>query len=220
MKASLATLNIRRSVITMASVLALAAGTAVGASAQEASGPREGIKVHGHWIIEVKNPDGTRAQYREFDNHLVTGGGTPLSRILGLQTVPSAWYVWVGNAAANDVCQRGPGIPASCGITTPVGALGTSPSEFFPNLQVTSPPSGPNAGKLVLSGSATSSSTAPSSINYVLTQLRMCPTTLLPGTNCLGSGATQGDVTQTAVSPAIPIQPGQVIQVTVIISFS
>jgi hypothetical protein len=35
-------------------------------------GPQEGIKVHGHWIIEVKNPDGTVVSHREFDNNLVT----------------------------------------------------------------------------------------------------------------------------------------------------
>jgi hypothetical protein len=33
-----------------------------------------GIKVHGHWVLEVKNPDGKLADRREFDNSLVTGG--------------------------------------------------------------------------------------------------------------------------------------------------
>jgi hypothetical protein len=221
MKATLATLSIRRKLITMASALAIAVGTAAGANAQEAAGPREGIKVHGHWIIEVKNPDGTRAQYREFDNHLVAQGGPALAKLLGIQTVPSTWFVWLGSSAGGDICQRAAGIITSCAITTPLGATGGSPNEFFPNLQITAPTSGPNAGKLVFSGSVTSTSPAPSSLGYVLTQLWMCPTTFAAGAGCLTQGLTQqANFTQATVSPAIPIQPGQVIQVTVIISFS
>ena len=220
MQATLATLNIRRTLFTMASVLAIAAGAAVGASAQEAPGPREGIKVHGHWIIEVNNPDGTRAQYREFENALVAQGAGALSRILGLQVVPSTWFVWVGSNTSADICQRVPGVIISCGITTPLGAQGASPTEFFPNLTVTAPTSGPNAGKLVFSGQATSTSPNPSSIGYVLTQMWMCPSTQLPGTGCMSAGITQANITQAQVTPSIPIQPGQVIQVTVIISFS
>lgn len=35
-----------------------------------AKGPQEGIKVHGHWTIVVKNADGTIAARQEFDNAL------------------------------------------------------------------------------------------------------------------------------------------------------
>jgi len=35
----------------------------------------EGIKVHGHWVLELKNPDGKLVERREFNNSLVTGGG-------------------------------------------------------------------------------------------------------------------------------------------------
>jgi hypothetical protein len=34
-----------------------------------------GIKVHGHWVIDVRNPDGTLAEHRDFENSLTTGGG-------------------------------------------------------------------------------------------------------------------------------------------------
>jgi hypothetical protein len=33
-----------------------------------------GIKIHGHWVLEVKNPDGKLVERREFNNSLVTGG--------------------------------------------------------------------------------------------------------------------------------------------------
>jgi len=34
----------------------------------------EGVKVHGHWVLQVKNADGTLGERREFNNSLVTGG--------------------------------------------------------------------------------------------------------------------------------------------------
>jgi hypothetical protein len=33
-----------------------------------------GIRIHGHWVLEVKNPDGKLVERREFNNSLVTGG--------------------------------------------------------------------------------------------------------------------------------------------------
>jgi len=43
-------------------------------------GSQEGIKVHGHWTLEVKNPDGSLARRVEFENNLTTAtnfaGGT------------------------------------------------------------------------------------------------------------------------------------------------
>ena len=35
----------------------------------------EGVRVHGHWLLEVKNADGTLADRREFENSLITSGG-------------------------------------------------------------------------------------------------------------------------------------------------
>jgi hypothetical protein len=34
----------------------------------------EGIKVHGHWVIDVSNPDGTLASHNEFENGLTYAG--------------------------------------------------------------------------------------------------------------------------------------------------
>jgi hypothetical protein len=48
------------------------------ASAKEEGSPKsntpsqQGVKVHGHWVLQVKNPDGTLGDRREFDNSLVT----------------------------------------------------------------------------------------------------------------------------------------------------
>ena len=42
----------------------------------------EGIKVHGHWTIEVKNPDGSVATHHEFENSLQSQGLNLLNSLL------------------------------------------------------------------------------------------------------------------------------------------
>ncbi len=213
-----ATLNIRRTLVTMASAVAVAVASATGAGAQEAAGPREGIKVHGHWIVEVKNPDGTRAQYREFENALLPQGGEALSSILAAQLVPSTWFVQLGSdVSTTNPCALG-AAPVPCISTTSIGAQGASATTHFPTLTISAPTTAPNSGKLVLSGSVTSTYAQPSSIGYVQTRIRMCPASQPAGVACPGS--LEKFFSQAAVSPAIPIVPGQIIQITVIFSFS
>ena len=113
------TSNMRRRLMHMVPVLALALGTTANVAAQGASGPREGIKVQGHWIIEVQNPDGTMAHRREFENRLVPPVVRRLSQILGLAAVPSSWLIWFGDSTGHaNPCIRVTFI-TSCGITTP-----------------------------------------------------------------------------------------------------
>jgi hypothetical protein len=45
-------------------------------SAVPNSANQQGIKVHGHWVLQVKNADGTLGERREFDNSLVTSTAT------------------------------------------------------------------------------------------------------------------------------------------------
>ena len=63
---------------------AIAASTAkpsakLGEEEEDAATPSksgsEGIKVHGHWVLQVKNADGTLGERREFNNSLVASGG-------------------------------------------------------------------------------------------------------------------------------------------------
>jgi len=45
----------------------------------------QGIKVHGHWVLQVKNADGTLGERREFENSLTTvGADISGDQILGL----------------------------------------------------------------------------------------------------------------------------------------
>lgn len=63
-----------------AAAKATAASTAKPAAEEEESAVpnsagAQGIKIHGHWVLEVKNPDGKIVERREFNNSLVTAGG-------------------------------------------------------------------------------------------------------------------------------------------------
>jgi hypothetical protein len=40
------------------------------------------MKVHGHWIIDIKNPDGTLAHHHEFENSIQYDGQNYLVGLL------------------------------------------------------------------------------------------------------------------------------------------
>src|ERR1035438_8313432 len=74
----------------------------------EARGKSEGIKVHGHWVIEIRNPDGSLASRHEFENALVTGiGGGPTALVSLLVPGPgsfsSMWDIELGMNNANGI---------------------------------------------------------------------------------------------------------------------
>jgi hypothetical protein len=81
------------------------------------------------------------------------------------------------------------------------------------DLTVSVPASGPNQDKLVLSGSFTSPDTR--SIFRVISGVTLCPTGT-PG--CL-PGTLGGNFSLKDFDP-IPVQAGQIVQVTVVFSFS
>ena len=64
-------------------------------SAMPNSANQQGIKVHGHWVLQVKNADGTLGERREFDNSLVTSTATS------------------GGGGKRGECLRGPGVGAA-----------------------------------------------------------------------------------------------------------
>jgi len=72
--ANAATVNTARA--TPAATPKSAAEPAAPAKAAETAKPgNDGIKIHGHWVLEVKNPDGKLVKRLEFDNSLVTYDG-------------------------------------------------------------------------------------------------------------------------------------------------
>lgn len=70
------------------------------------SGLNTGIKIHGHWKIVVRNPDGTIATRRDFENSLDLGGIYILPTLLAGAQTPGAWAIALGaqNAGNTGPC--------------------------------------------------------------------------------------------------------------------
>ena len=89
-----------------------------------AKGQHEGITVHGHWVMEVKNPDGTRVSRQEFENALVQPGGAQdlTFLLLGGATMGGYRVILSGSSSSlfTGPCALLDGISTSCNL---VGSL-------------------------------------------------------------------------------------------------
>lgn len=181
------------------------------AASSEGGGQKEGIKVHGHWTIEVRNPDGTLIARREFENALTPEGATTLALVLGLKNMFGEWGITLkGDTNANQPCAfqdlgSGQLVPIPCLITPP-------------DLQVDVPSSGQNANKLVITGQTTAKRDG--NISAVETSVGRCD---LNAPSCSGKGVrfTATPLRDATGQPTtLPLTAGRIIQVTVLISFS
>ena len=77
-------------------------------------GLANGIQVHGRWTIIVRNPDGSIAAKREFENNLMLSGEDLIPAILAGTTVPGGWVVEL----ASDASTEGPCGDVSSGVMT------------------------------------------------------------------------------------------------------
>jgi hypothetical protein len=60
----------------------------------------QGITLHGHWTIDVKNADGTPAQHHEFENQLQYDGTQYLTALLSGYAVAGDYAIYFTNATA------------------------------------------------------------------------------------------------------------------------
>ena len=199
--------------VSAAGIAAQAPGIAPPSGAAPSGGASQGIKVHGHWTIEVRNQDGSLVSRSEFENALapdrgVGGGATLLAQILGSKQVPGTWGIRFHSNGVNTVFG-----PCQGGVTPPNG-FPCGPSEAS-GLTVTTPLAGnpPRAiGTIELSGVFT--------IPYysAANHISAVETTI---TQCNAAGACFPiPLTSHILDPVIPITPRQIVQVNVVISFS
>lgn len=141
-----------------------------------ARGRHEGITVHGHWVIEVKNPDGKVASHSEFENALSSGfvfafagsgpmpsGSSLLSALITAQTMvtPVAWAILL----------EGPSYPAATGAPCTFGPIAAclllqnSPSSILASAASFCPSTGGDSCNLTV----TPLGTAPNFTGFQLT---------------------------------------------------
>ncbi len=161
------------------------------------------VTVHGQWTIIVRNKHHKIVARRHFENALVPSGAAVLARLLSRASGAGSWGVNIGFGAIVDSTNTAPDSP-----------------PFYKNLTVTAPTTGPDANKVVLSGTATPSSDT--TINNVDTYLGEC--TGPPTAGCTSPASSQ--FTHKALDglngdpAAVPVAAGQQVAVTVKLSFS
>lgn len=204
-------------------------------SAEETShrgGQHEGIKVHGHWTIDVRNPDGTLASHREFENSLVQFDGGGLAVLLSRQVSVGAWYVVIvdftsptadlchgafGGNVVGGLCYIGENTPA---FAAQVGSANTDSS----NLVVGT--SGQNAnttGPVILNLSGSVTVPTAGAISGVQSNFLTCPATVSPSaclTTITDNLFSNEAFTRASLSTPVSVAAGQTVAVTVVITFS
>ena len=128
----------------------------------EPEGKREGIKVHGHWVLEIRNANGSLASRHEFENSLATATNTGpvlLSFLLTGQYAAGPWAVYIqlnDLAGTSLVVAESPAVCTLLHNQNPAGG----PCSSTLNVSVGATP-------VVLSGTTTGSPIAGSQIKSV-----------------------------------------------------
>ena len=178
-------------------------------------GSNEGIKVHGHWIINVRNPDGTLVTHREFENALTGLGARTLFSILGRSQKTGFWEIQLlydNDAPFGGIYEPNDELGTADQKTLAI-CIGSSAGPF--NIPCTVEGVTPPSGVFVVGGHFPA--TANGLIGKVATHMGTCPATLA------GPCPTQisrPSFTERLLSPEVSVSAGQIVQVTVAISFS
>ncbi len=105
----------------------------------EPKGQHEGITVHGHWIIEVKNHDGKVVSHREFENSLAPGPGGGANLLAGLAPWPRSdsagvWNVVLSTGFPSSILLSEPSVPCTPASTGPSTTCSNNLTVTVPSL--------------------------------------------------------------------------------------
>jgi hypothetical protein len=185
---------------------------------------RGDIKIHGHWVIDVRNPDGTTVERREFDNAITSFGKAHLANVLLRNFSVAPFMILVGSSSPTGPCQGIPNLanygPNHCFSIHPSSNTGlVPPTAVFPTMTQTV--GGPANSQIILAGSITTRNAG--QIDLVATIQPTCIPSAAP-TSChsLGAGGlfTSHDLRdQQGTLAPIPVVAGQIVQVMVTFSF-
>jgi len=198
-----------RRVLAVVAVMGLVLASCGGAGPEIASGPSEAIQVHGDWTIDVFNTDGTLDQHHEFSNALTSTGEQLLAGLISRESAPGLWHIDLfGNLEEANPCLNQFDTPVACRITE-VGGPGDPGFTSFDLVVELVPTSVAR-----LSGSVTAGRDG--TIGNVRSHLGECPPADSPATPCTTTGSS---FTNTGAGN-VAVAEGQIIQVTVDISFA
>ncbi len=173
--------------------------------------PAENIAVHGHWTVEVRNPDGSLAERREFENALqTTFGEQTLAKLLARTVTLGGWSIVLTAPSSSVVSPftSGPGFIVES--TYP-----RTESNHFKTLTISTPTSGENRNKLVLRGTATAQRDGSIGAVDTLVDVLNAAEARTGPYLMMDTGFTG-----TTLSAPVNLTTGQTVTVTVVIGFS
>lgn len=156
-------------------------------------GSSEGIKVHGHWVIDIRDAEGVLVSHHEFENALSSGGVQTLVLIGSRQVSIGPWRIEAEGTYNYLIYESING--GNLIVQTTGGQTG-----------------------LRLSGSVTAAQAG--AISTVKTWVTWCSGNTSPATCAATPSSIYQQFTETTLSTPINVQQGQSIQVTVNIKFS
>lgn len=190
----------------------------------------EGVKVHGHWKIDVRNPDGTLARRVEFENSLLGNGqgDMMLATFLGGFAVPGDWAILVQNPAicgATEFCQISTSATGriSCGTgNSYVCAYGLTRTYVATNAGA---PAAIQLAGALTAAEAGNITAVETTLYYCAQSSAFTATTSLSPSQCAANSPTApygtgNGLTFTTLPTAVPVVAGQIVQIVVTISFS
>jgi hypothetical protein len=185
------------------------AGRTAHAAARPASNPNAvGVKVHGAWTLQVREPDGRLVRSLQFHNDLTNVGAGGLSSILSKEFTPGYWVIELFGSP--NACLRNSN-PASCDISEPQGQGVNGPATK--NLVLTNVGSG-----VRLKGSTTTDQNG--SITIVWTVLTFCAKTVAVADCNSTNVAGFSQITARTLPSVVNVQAGQQVLATVDLTFS
>jgi len=179
----------------------------------------DGISVHGRWTIDVSEPDGKLVSHSEFENALISQGQQSLVAFLGGDSGVGRWNIYlqptIGETGA---CETTSGTSNPCQIhEISSSAAKVNNLNIFGDLQVESslafPPS------VTISGSATAA--YDSTITQVSSFVERCdPTISASNVTDINCGPISHPFTAKELDSPVAVLPNQVINVTLVLTFS
>jgi len=172
-------------------------------------GKHEGIKVHGHWVVDIRNRDGSLASRHEFENALITAGGSGpgvFYEILSGGNMTAGWQIQF-SCLTNPATANG----TPCGPNNPQVLSYGCGSTFFCSDSLTVQASG---GQVILQGTWTLPSQFQQPVYFpaVSTNVNLCSST--------HPGACSPNTPFTSAATNLVLNYGQTLLVTVNFSFS
>jgi hypothetical protein len=204
-------------------------------TAQSNGANHVGVEMHGHWVIDVKNPDGTIAEHRDFENTITGYGQELLVGLMSGYVVPSDYGIFLQAASNSSPTPCAPVTSGftGCGIvrsltTLPASALCPNFTCFTSLTYAANLVDNTTSGStFTLAGNFTASQAG--TISSVTTMYGTCTpnigtatalSTVSPSTCSTTAGSGGYRTVSQATITTVNVVASQIVQVTVTISFS